>query len=1063
MRHRPLVILASHGFGDDSAANCRVHELARLIGEQRRDAEVVATFNLGTPQLADVLSTHADRRVFIIPLMSSAGYFAGVYLRQQISTANIDSANITVANPLGVGANCHRLIARRLNEAISAALLPSSETTILIVGHGTRRSSTSADAANAAASIVRDAITDADVRTAFLDQDPLLEDISDGPLRTNVLVFPFLIGGGDHARVDIPERLGVASRDPDAQGFRLRADGRRVHIMTPLGEDSDFQSILLDALDALLPRPVLRIGTRSSPLALWQTQQAIHALESSGVHTHIVRFVSEGDQNLSCPIDAFPTDGPFTDALEHALILNQIDIAVHSLKDLPRSPARGTTIAAVLARGSPAEALVSSNGLALHELPAGATVGTCSQRRTAQLKRLRPDLNVVPIRGTVEQRLEHVRNGRFDATVLAVAGLERLGLHHLITQRFTSDQMLPEAGQGAIALQTRSDDGLAVAVASATNHAPTNLAVSAERLFSRYLSEQSDLVAAAAATSESKLRMRARALSVDGSVCIDVSVTGPDPVSLAQHAVSLILAQAQHARVTAHAAAHGARTRGHVALVGAGPGDPGLMTIRGMQLLRLADVVIYDRLIDHSLLDEAPHHAERIDAGKSPGHHTLTQEQINALIIMHAQTGKRVVRLKGGDPYIFGRGYEEARECRAAGITCEVVSGVTSAIAGPAAAGIPVTARGIARTLAIVTPQAESGASPPPLDYEALSRIDTVVLLMARGMLAEIVEGFLNAGRSPRTPAAVVQDGTLPTQRQVTGTLENIVDLADDADVRAPAVVIIGASVGLQPFLINTSNGRLQGKRIVVTRPVSASPDLISALRAEGASVVNCPLIQIAYRTPESLSILHRPHAWTVFTSLHAVRGFWKLLQSLGLDARALATSRIAAVGPKTADELRAIGLTADLVPQVHRASALIDSLSALPGAHGQSVLFPCGTLARVELRAGLRARGMVVDELVVYETLAASPSPQILADIRKGPTVDAIMLYCPSGAQSAASTGLLSNHTPIACIGPTTANTVRDLGFTPSIIADVHTDDGLLDAMVEYFENQHAPQEATA
>lgn len=502
---------------------------------------------------------------------------------------------------------------------------------------------------------------------------------------------------------------------------------------------------------------------------------------------------------------------------------------------------------------------------------------------------------------------------------------------------------------------------------------------------------------------------------------------------------------------------------GSVALIGAGPGDPGLITVRGLQWLRAADVVIHDRLCGVDLLAEAPPHALLIDAGKRPGRHTLSQEQINQAIVEHARLGRRVVRLKGGDPFIYGRGHEELAACRDAGIACEVAPGVTSAIAAPAAVGVPVTLRGVARTFAIVTPQSESGAERVPLDYTALATIETVSVLMGVSVLAEVCAGFIAAGRSPQTPAAVIADATLPGQRAVAGTLATIERLAAAASIAPPAVLVIGEVARLaetRPPAIERppepAPGPLAGRRILVTRPASASPPLTALLQAHGARVIECPLIRIEYIDPHDDDVMHRlgtaplacSYGWLAFTSLHGVRGFWRVLRSLGLDARALAGVSIAAVGPKTSAELASIGLSADLVPEIHRASELVRLLPRAAGA-GAGVLFPCGTLARDELRSGLRAAGLTVDELEVYDTRTEAPSDAVRRLLAAGgPGVDAAVLYSPSAAASAAAAGLNFGTAVVACIGPTTAAAARRHGYFPTVVPESHTDAGLVEAL---------------
>lgn len=1053
MSTRPLVILAAHGGGDGSAANRLVAALAAQVARGLPRAEVVPTFNLGAPSLEETVRAAKDRRIVIVPLMTSGGYFAGEHLRGCIRKAGVDPDAVEIAPAVGLDGRVAQLVGRRLRDELAGSGLDPLDCSVLVIGHGTTRSQTSAAATDAVAEAVRLLLGGADVRTAFLDQEPRLEDVARAPsLRPVIVAYPFLIGGAGHAREDVPDRLGVARTAADARTRILRDDGRSVLVLGPLGEDPEFAAILVDSVKNALAARTLRLGTRGSRLARLQCDLARTALAAAGFATETVVLETEGDRDLGRALESFATEGPFTDTIERALLEGRIDLAVHSCKDLPLRLAPGTDIGAALPRGSAQDALVSFDGRPLDALPAGARVGTCSQRRLAQLRRLRPDLVSVPIRGSVEQRLEQIAEGRFDATILAVAGLERLDRTDAISGRFAVADMMPEAGQGAIVLQARVADGFARSALAAIDDRPTRLAIEAERAFSASIEARTGLIAAALATVDGDIELRGRILSRDGQVVIDGLRRGMDPGALATGlADELIRALGERALTARDADPSRSREgQGSVALVGAGPGDPGLLTVRGQRLLREADVVLYDRLLDDTLLDEAPRHAERIDVGKAPGNHTLPQEEISRLLVEHARRGLRVVRLKGGDPFVFGRGHEELRHCLDHGVPCEVVPGVTSAIAGPAAAGIPVTARGIARTFAIATPQTAAGREKTPLDYAALARIDTVCLLMARADLEEVAHGLIAAGRDPRTAAAVIQDATLPTQRVVLGRLATIAAAARDAGLRAPAVVVVGDVSALAEAGLERSREPLHGKRIVVTRPPSASPSLIARLRSRGATVINCPLIRVVPRPPTDLFALSLHHDWIVFTSLHAVRGFWRLLRGLNRDARAFGQAAVAAVGPRTADELDAIGITPDLVPTVHRASSLVDAIAARGTGRSSRVLFPCGTLARDELRDGLRARGFIVDELVVYDTILVEPPRELAREARA--EADAILLYSPSAAESAARAGLLHDGVAIACIGPTTAAKVRELGFSAALVATDHSDAGLVAELDRFF-----------
>ncbi|MFQ5430459.1 MAG: uroporphyrinogen-III C-methyltransferase [Phycisphaerae bacterium] len=525
-------------------------------------------------------------------------------------------------------------------------------------------------------------------------------------------------------------------------------------------------------------------------------------------------------------------------------------------------------------------------------------------------------------------------------------------------------------------------------------------------------------------------------------------------------------------------------TPGLVQLVGAGPGDPGLITVRGRDCLRAADVVLYDRLIPFELLAETRDEAVLIDVGKAPGCAPLSQETINERIIEHARRGRNVVRLKGGDPFVFGRGGEELDACRAAGIDCVVVPGVTSAVAVPASAGIPLTRRGTARAFAVITGHVEDEFGAPAHDYEALAHIDTIVILMGHARLRAIAGALIAAGRDPETPAAMIASGTTPRRFVVSATLATLADEADRAELLPPAITVIGETAArAEPNLgIPTSaptHRPLEGRRVVVTQSTSTSGELNHRLIEAGAGVVHCPLICIHY--PESgrdfqQAIERLPHMdCTVFTSIHGVRGFWKGLRSLGRDARALGPCQIAALGRGTARELERYGLMVDLIPESATAESLCRSLceydmfpklSHDPWTHveGQSsseprpafkVFFPHGNRALPTLAAGLRAAGAEVIESIVYHTEEAHPHPAALANLRTG--ADAILFCSPSAVERFARLDLDLSDVAIGCIGPTTATAARDLGLTVHVEPVDPGSADLVSVLEDYFRSPKA------
>jgi uroporphyrinogen III methyltransferase/synthase len=472
-----------------------------------------------------------------------------------------------------------------------------------------------------------------------------------------------------------------------------------------------------------------------------------------------------------------------------------------------------------------------------------------------------------------------------------------------------------------------------------------------------------------------------------------------------------------------------------VYLVGAGPGDPGLLTVRGAELLRLADVVVHDRLAESSLLDLAPRTAERIDVGKRPGG-PVDQEAINALLVQKGTAGLAVVRLKGGDPFVFGRGGEEAEALRAAGVPFEVVPGITSAVAAPAYAGVPVTHRGLSTSFTVVT--GHSRHEPEhDTDWEALARSgDTIVVLMGVAHRAEIAERLLAGGLAADTPVAAVRWGTRPDQSTVRTTLAGLAD----AVLEPPVTIVIGKVAGLD--LRWFEDKPLFGRRIVVTRAREQASDLLARLRALGAQAVELPAIEICEPADGGAALREAAvrvgdYDWVVFTSANTVE---RLLPLVG-DARRFGSAHIAAIGPGTADALAAHSLIADVVPATAVSEAV---LAVFPNGPGR-VLLPQAAVARDVLPDGLRAKAWSVDVVEAYRTEPGRPSAAALA---AAGGADAVTF-----TSSSTVTNFLALGVPVppvvACIGPVTARTAVDAGLTVDVVAEPHTVDGLVAAVL--------------
>jgi len=498
---------------------------------------------------------------------------------------------------------------------------------------------------------------------------------------------------------------------------------------------------------------------------------------------------------------------------------------------------------------------------------------------------------------------------------------------------------------------------------------------------------------------------------------------------------------------------------GIVYLVGAGPGDPQLITLRGAECLRRADVVVYDALVNPRLLELAPPQAERVPVGKRHGQRLMTQEAINELLIERARAGKCVVRLKGGDPFVFGRGGEEAAALRASGVQFEIVPGVTAGVAAPACAGIPVTHRELASAVAFITGHEDPCKATSTIDWSALARFPgTLVFYMGVSRLADLAEALVQHGLAADTPAAVIRWGATPAQESVTGTLGDISGRVQEAGICAPAVVVVGRVVSLAEQLRWYEERPLFGQCIVITRPAHQVSPMAERLTDLGAEVLELPALRI--EPPENWEAVDRAiaeldrYAWVVFTSANGVSHFLDRLLSLGRDVRVLVRVRIAAIGAATARELERYHLRADLTPDEARSESLVEALrSARPA--GRFLLLRADR-GREELPAGLRAAGMVFDEVTVYRNIEETQwDPAVVDRIAQG-QVDWITLTSSGVVRSLVahlpehSRTHLGVRTKLASISPITTQTVRELGLEVAVEAATASMDALVDAMLE-------------
>jgi uroporphyrinogen III methyltransferase / synthase len=483
---------------------------------------------------------------------------------------------------------------------------------------------------------------------------------------------------------------------------------------------------------------------------------------------------------------------------------------------------------------------------------------------------------------------------------------------------------------------------------------------------------------------------------------------------------------------------------GTVYLVGAGPGDPALLTVRAVALIAQADAILYDRLIPAGALDGAREDAELVYVGKEPGG-SVQQRDIGAELVERARRGQTVVRLKGGDPFVFGRGGEEAEVLRAAGIRFEVVPGITAGIAAPAYAGIPVTHRDAASAVAFVTGHEDPDKPDSALDWDALARFPgTLVFYMGVKALPRIAQALSAAGRDPSEPAAVIERGTLPGQRTVLGALRDIADRANDAEIRPPSITVVGPVAALRDRLRWLEDRPLHGKRIAVTRARAQASGLATRLRALGADVVEAPAIRIV-ALPGGAPDLDGTDL-VCLTSPNGVRLLFDRLRSAGMDARALHGRTVAAIGPGTARALREHGIEPDVVPEHSVAEALVEALRPVPV---KRALIARAAEARDVLPDALRERGAQVDVLPLYETVAEE-----LNDAARAAALDADYITFTSSSTVTrfldAAGGPPSAATRIVSIGPVTSATLRERGLEPHVEARRHDIDGVVSAILD-------------
>jgi uroporphyrinogen III methyltransferase / synthase len=498
---------------------------------------------------------------------------------------------------------------------------------------------------------------------------------------------------------------------------------------------------------------------------------------------------------------------------------------------------------------------------------------------------------------------------------------------------------------------------------------------------------------------------------------------------------------------------------GKVYILGVGPGDYKLITLKAAECIKKADVIVYDRLVSTKILSFAKEDAELIYAGKLPDLHTVPQEGINEILVKKALEGKVVARVKGGDPFVFGRGGEEAEALSEHGISFEIIPGVTSAIAVPAYAGIPVTHRDYCSSLHIITGHEKPGKAESFIDFELLAKLEgTLVFLMGIKNIAEICSNLIRFGKKGTTPAAVIENGTTVSQRVVSGTLKDIAQKVGEAGIKSPAVTVIGGVAELRDKLQWFSKGSLFGKKVIVTRTREQAGKLVDAIEQLGGEAIEFPTIKV--QPPQEYlqfdKILRNLYAfrWIVFTSVHGVKVFFMRMKEIKVDIRRLWGIRLCAVGEATAKELEALGLEVFYRPEAFTSSELLKGLLDYVRP-GEKVLLARADMASEELSEGLTKNNIAFEELTVYSTSLETSDRQGILERLEENEIDFITFTSASTVKNFVSILGAENldklsGAKLVCIGPVTMEAAEKLGLNVSAMADIYTIEGIVDKLVQ-------------
>lgn len=808
---------------------------------------------------------------------------------------------------------------------------------------------------------------------------------------------------------------------------------------------------------------MIRIGTRKSKLALIQTElvkaQILKYFPNEKIE--IVHVVTHGDKVLDKPLGEIGGKGVFTKEIEEKLLDKTIDIAVHSAKDVPMELADGLCLGAVLLRDDNRDVILKRKETG--KIGAGSIIGTSSLRREIQIKQIYPDATIKSLRGNVGTRIDKLKSGEYDAIILAAAGLKRLGLDNDKELDYIypdEEKFISAAGQGILAIECRNGD--LKDVMAALDDRKARICLEAEREFLKCLDGSCNAPCGAHCTvDEHGFNFRGM-FAYDGKtpkyavinektdeqwekISEPVNADNTDlkfAISLAKRLVDVLKSG----------------NKGMVSLVGAGPGKRDYLSIEALRCIKKADVIVYDALISPSILNEAKMDAELIYVGKRADTIYKKQPEINELLVNLALSGKYVVRLKGGDPFIFGRGGEEALALKKAGIRYEIVSGISSSYSVPASAGIPVTHRGAASSVHIITGHEHPAKPSEALDFSVIAKEEgTLVFLMGLRSLGNICEKLIKNGKNEETPVAVISKGMTAKQRTVYGNLLTIKDEVRKNNIEAPAIIVVGDVVGVGKQICEWQSKNekkvLSGKRILVTGSRNMADSLEKEFEQYGGETIAISLVETIpdYSDCDDIFNNLEKYSWFIFTSANGVNIFFDRLRNLRVDIRKLANARFAVVGTSTKKALEKYGLYADFIPSKFTSKILAEELSK-ELTDKDKILIVRGKQGKNFIEDKFSEMSVEFDKICIYETIQDERRADEVKRIC--PDVDYIVVTSGSGAIALRDMAGCENDNIVA-IGPVTKGDCEEAGLSVKLVAEEFDARGIVDVIVRDVEKQ--------